>query len=205
MTPHPSTPHRDGSRTALIAGIVVTALLLVGVGVTALVLGLSGGGDDQDGKKDDDTTAAGQTPEEAMREFVDATNEVDCELLADHPITGSDSVQDCEDTVEKARDDAETHGFDFDSFTLSIDDLEVVSESDTEAIVVVDVTQGFTVDRQVSAEPGRTRLSGGWKPHSGSRSVPASRHDEKSTAAPRIASPLPGPAPDGPSAAPHQL
>ena len=146
MTPHPSTPHRDGSRTALIAGIVVTALLLVGVGVTALVLGLSGGGDDQDGKKDDDTTAAGQTPEDAMREFVDATNEVDCELLADHPITGSDSVQDCEDTVEKARDDAETHGFDFDSFTLSIDDLEVVSESDTEAIVVVDVTQGFTVD-----------------------------------------------------------
>ena len=146
MTPHPSTPHRDGSRTALIAGIVVTALLLVGVGVTALVLGLSGGSDDQDGKKDDDTPAAGQTPEDAMREFVQATNDGDCEVLALHPITDLDSVEDCESELDDTRDQAEEQGYDYDSFAFEIDDLEVTSESDTEATITVETTQSYELD-----------------------------------------------------------
>lgn len=141
---HP-TPPRDTTRVALILGIALSALLLAGVGVTALVLAL-GGDDSEPGDGGGPAPASAQTPEDAMREFVDATNGADCEVLVDHPITDVESVQDCEDEIEKARETAEAQGYDFDSFALEIDDLEVVSESDTDAVVTIDVTQKFDLD-----------------------------------------------------------
>src|SRR5689334_21993880 len=60
--------------------------------------------------------------------------------------------------------------------------------------------------RQLGAGPGVTWLSAsGWKPHAAERSAPEVRQGLKSTFAPSTASPLPGPVPEGPLAAPHQL
>lgn len=140
---HPAPP-RDTTRIALILGIALSALLLTGLGVTALVLALGDDSGSDDGDKDGPTSS--QTPEEALREFVEATNGADCEVLADHPITDVESVQDCEDDVEKAREEAEAAGYDFDSFALEIDDLEVTSESGSDAVVTIDITQTYELD-----------------------------------------------------------
>ena len=142
--PTPGQP-KDTTRTALIIGIAVSVVLLIGVGVVALVLGLSGGSDEKDGKKDDTTTSS-QTPEDAMRAFVEATNDGDCEILVLHPVADVDSVEDCESKLDDARDDAEDVGYDFDSFALEIDDLEVTSESDSEASIALEVTQSYELD-----------------------------------------------------------
>ena len=68
------------------------------------------------------------------------------------------------------------------------------------------VMHGLPIEMQLGAGPGTTALStAGWKPHDGFRSTPLTRHGLKSTPAPRTASPLPGPTPEGPLSAPHQL
>ncbi|MEG9226264.1 hypothetical protein [Aeromicrobium sp. Sec7.5] len=141
MSHQTPTPTKDTTRIALVVGIALTALLLVGVGVVALVLALGGG----DGEKDDDTSA-GQTPEDAMRGFIQATNDADCEVLVLHPVTDLDSVEDCESELDDARDEADEGGYDFDSFTLEVDDLEVASETDTEATITIEATQTFELD-----------------------------------------------------------
>lgn len=141
--PTPGQP-RDTTRTALIIGIALSAVLLIGVGVVALVLGLSGGSDEKDGK--DDTATSSQTPEDALRDFVQATNDGDCEVLVLHPITDLDSVEDCESELDDARDEADEAGYDFDSFALEIDDLEVASETDTEATITMEATQTYELD-----------------------------------------------------------
>ena len=148
MSHQTPAPARDITRVALVVGIALTALLLVGVGVAALVLALGGGGDDDGGgggEKDDDTTSS-QTPEDAMRGFIEATNDGDCEVLVLHPITDLDSIEDCETELDDARDDAEDAGYDFDTFALEIDDLEVASETEAEATIAMEVTQTFELD-----------------------------------------------------------
>ena len=144
MTIHTPSPRRDSTRTALIIGIALAAVLLLGVGITALLLGLSGASGDQD-DQDDDTTSS-QTPEAALEEFVQATNAGDCEVLTTHPITDLDTVEDCEDTLDDARETAEDEGYDYESFALEIDDLEVVDQDDRDATVSVDVTQSYDLD-----------------------------------------------------------
>lgn len=143
MSHQTPAPAKDTTRVALVVGIALTALLLVGVGVAALVLALGGG--DGDGDKDDDTTSS-QAPEDAMRGFIEATNDGDCEVLVLHPITDLDSIEDCETELDDARDDAEDAGYDFDTFTLEIDDLEVASETDAEATIAMEVTQSYELD-----------------------------------------------------------
>lgn len=142
MSHQTPAPAKDTARVALVAGIALTALLLVGVGAVALVLALGG---DDGGEKDDDT-ASSQTPEDAMRGFIEATNDGDCEILVLHPITDLDSIEDCEAELDDARDDAEDAGYDFDTFALEIDDLKVASETDAEATIAMEVTQTYELD-----------------------------------------------------------
>ncbi|GAA1727847.1 hypothetical protein [Aeromicrobium alkaliterrae] len=146
--PAPSTPSaRDGGKVALVAAIVVSALLLVGVAATALVLALGGSeaNGDGNGNGNGGSAPAAQSPEEAVREFLDASNDLDCTVLAEHPITDFRSVETCEEQVEEAREQAEDSDLDFDSFAVEVDDLEVTSEDDDIATVLVEMTHTYAV------------------------------------------------------------
>ncbi|MCK5891136.1 hypothetical protein [Aeromicrobium sp.] len=87
-----------------------------------------------------------QAPDVALESFVEAPNAEDCEVLIAHPITDLDTVKDCEDALDDAREAAEDQGYDDESFALEIDDLEIVEHDDREATVSVDVTQSYDVD-----------------------------------------------------------
>ncbi len=128
--PPQGPPPQGGSKVPLLVGIAIAALLVVGGGVTALVLVLSGS----------------QSPEDAVSELYDATIEADCEVLVTHPVTELDSVEECEDQETAAREAAEEQGDDYDSFDIEVERIDVIDESDDGAVLLVDVVQNYTAD-----------------------------------------------------------
>ncbi|WP_229051264.1 ARC6/PARC6 family protein [Aeromicrobium sp. Leaf350] len=99
--------------------------------------------DRDDSDRDDD---AAEAVEDAVREFTQATTDLDCTILAEHPVTEFGSVQECEEELADAMEEAETSGIDVESFVIEIDDLEVVSVDDDTATVRLDVTQTYDID-----------------------------------------------------------
>ena len=135
--PAPQEPSRPGgSKVPLVVAIAITGLLLVGVGVTALVLALTGP----------------QSPEDGVRELVEATVSGDCEVLVTHPVTQLESVAECEKQIAEGREAAEDADEDYDSFTLEVERIDVLDESEDDAVLLVDLAQSYTVDGEEQTE-----------------------------------------------------
>lgn len=105
----------------LIIGIVGGLVALLAVLAVVLVIVLTGSGS---GKPDD-----------AVRAYMNATIDGDCEELVTHPIDGYDDVEECEDDIADSREAREDAGIE--EYELTIESTEVTDEADDEATVDV--------------------------------------------------------------------
>jgi hypothetical protein len=129
------TPRQTGNKTGL---VVIIALLVAGVGVGAFLV-----------LRDDGQGGAAGTPEGAVRSFFEAVQQQDCEAVVDLMteeswafIVRNTDEEGPPESVTREEAVSDCNGQDEDEFGASdtLDEVEVLSETDTTATLQVTFT-----------------------------------------------------------------